>query len=171
MRAPSVDAVTEAALSLLRAEAVRSRAHRLLALGIKDELAHFRVRLDRLDAALDLVLAVTRAAYPSLDVPFHSRWRHFVTNGGDRWAALDASTPWPDRAARARAAFDLAIVSVLLDAGAGPDWTYTDPRTGERVARSEGLALASFDMFAHGAFSARLENPLRADADALQRLT
>jgi hypothetical protein len=171
MRAPSVDAATQAALSLLSAEAVRSRAHRLLALGIKDELPHFHVRLDRLDAAVDLVLEVTRAAYLSLDVPFHSRWRHFVTDGGDRWAALDASTPWVDRAARARAAFDLAIVSVLLDAGAGPDWSYTDPRTGERVASSEGLALATFDMFAGGAFSARADEPLRADASALQRLT
>ncbi|MGP0093363.1 MAG: URC4/urg3 family protein [Xanthobacteraceae bacterium] len=171
MRAPSVDAVTQAALSLLSAEAVRSRAHRLLALGIKDELPHFHVRLDRLDATVDLVLAVTRRAYPSLDVPFHSRWRHFVTDGGDRWAALDASTPWPDRAARARAAFDLAIVSVLLDAGAGPEWSYTVPHTGARVGRSEGLALASFDMFVSGAFSARPEEPLRADADALQRLT
>jgi uncharacterized protein DUF1688 len=117
------------------------------------------------------VLAVTRRNYPSLDVPFHSRWRHFVSKAGDRWTALDASTPWPDRAARARAAFDLAIVSVLLDAGAGPDWSYTDPRTGGRVARSEGLALASFDMFARGAFSSRAEEPLRADADALHRLT
>jgi hypothetical protein len=174
MPVPSVSPVTDsagAARSLLSAEAVRSRAHRMLALGIDDKLPHFRVRLDRLDAAVDLVLAVTRRSYPTRDVPFHSRWRHFVSKTGDLWAALDASTPWPDRAVRARAAFDLAIVSVLLDAGAGPDWSYTDPRTGERVARSEGLALASFDMFARGVFSPRAEEPLRADAEALQRLT
>ena len=53
-------------------------------------------------------------------------------------------------AARARAAFDLAIVSVLLDAGAGPDWRYEEGRTGETFARSEGLAVASFDLFIGG---------------------
>ena len=51
-------------------------------------------------------------------------------------------------AARARAAFDLAIVSVLLDAGAGPAWRYRDPQTGAAIGRSEGLALASLAMFA-----------------------
>ncbi|SRR6266536_749263 len=170
MRALTKNAATAAALSLLSAKAVRTRAQRMLALGLDDRLPHFRVHLDRLDMAVDLVLGITRAAYPSLDVPFHSRWRHFVVDGEDRWASLDAATKWPDRAARARAAFDLAIVSVLLDAGAGPDWAYADPRTGRRVGRSEGLALASFDMFAQGAFSARRGDPFRADAEAVARL-
>jgi hypothetical protein len=170
VRALTENAATAAALSLLSAEAVRTRAHRMLALGLEDGLPHFRVDLDRLDMAVDFVLAVTRKAYPNLDVPFHSRWRHFVVDGEDRWASLDAATKWPDRAARARAAFDLATISVLLDAGAGPDWAYVDPRTGRRIGRSEGLALASFDMFARGAFSARPGDPFRADAEAMARL-
>jgi Protein of unknown function (DUF1688) len=161
---------TAAALSLLSAEAVRTRAWRMLALGLNNRLLHFSVDLDRLNTAVDLVLAVTRGAYPSLDVPFHSRWRHFVVDGEDRWASLNAATKWPDRATRARSAFDLAAVSVLLDAGAGPDWAYTDPRTGRRVGRSEGLALASFNMFARGAFSARRGDPLRVDAEVMARL-
>ena len=48
---------------------------------------------------------------------------------------------------------DLAVVSVLLDAGAGPAWSYREPGTGETYARSEGLGVASFHMFANGAFS------------------
>jgi hypothetical protein len=76
-------------------------------------------------------------------VPFHSRWRHFRAGRQDRWAAIDDAAPWADAAERARAAFDLAITSVLLDAGAGPQWAYRDPDTGARVGRSEGLALAS----------------------------
>jgi hypothetical protein len=71
----------------------------------------------------------------------------------------------------ARAAFDLAIVSVLLDAGAGPAWRYHEGRTGETFARSEGLAVASFDLFVGGAFSNRPEDPFRADAEALAALT
>ena len=158
---------TSAALSLLNARAVRERAHRMLAIGLEDRLPNFRIDLDRMDDAVDLVLETTRKAYPSLDVPFHSRWRHFVMNGDNRWAAIADRTEWPDRAARARAEFDLAIVSVFLDAGAGPSWRYRDPETGSAIGRSEGLGLASLAMFASGAFSADPREPLRVDADVL----
>jgi hypothetical protein len=158
---------TSAALSLLNAKAVRERAHRMLAIGLDDKLPNFRIHLDRMDDAVDLVLQTTRKAYPSFDVPFHSRWRHFVMNGDNRWADIANQTPWPDRAARARAEFDLAIVSVFLDAGAGPSWRYHDPKTGTAIGRSEGLGLASLAMFAAGAFSADPAQPLRADAEVL----
>jgi hypothetical protein len=166
----TVDATADA-LSLLSAEAVRVRAHRMLEIGLNDGLAHFRIDLGRLEAAVDLVLATTKKAYPTFDVPFHSRWRHFVVGGVDRWAVTAEHHDWRDRQQRARAEFDLAIVSVLLDAGAGPSWRYHDAVTGARVGRSEGLALASLDMFARGVFSADPDQPLRADAAALQRLT
>ncbi len=139
----------------------------MLAIGLEDRLPNFRIQLDRLDETVDLVLKVTRAAYPSDVIPFHSRWRHFVMNGVDRWADLAGRHSWPDAAARARSEFDLAIVSVFLDAGAGPSWRYRDPVTGSAVGRSEGLALASLAMFAEGTFSADPHRPLRADADTL----
>ena len=161
---------TQAALTLLSAKAVRERAHRMLAIGLDGGLPNFRIHLDLLNSVVDLVLETTRGAYPSFDVPFHSRWRHFVANGDDRWAALAGHASWPDRAARARAEFDLAIVSVFLDAGAGPSWRYRDSLTGSAVGRSEGLGLASLAMFADGAFSAVPSEPLRADADKLANL-
>ena len=162
---------TSAALSLLSAKAVRECAHRMLALGLEDKLSNFSIRLDRMDGVVDLVLETTRKAYPSFDVPFHSRWRHFVTNGDNRWADIADQTRWPDRAARARAEFDLAIVSVFLDAGAGPSWRYRDPKTGSAIGRSEGLGLASLAMFTGGAFSANPLEPLRVDADVLANFT
>ena len=162
---------TADALSLLSAQAVRTRAHRMLDIGLDDKLRHFRVDLGRLGDAVDRVLAATRAAYPTFDIPFHSRWRHFVVAGVDRWAAIADATSWRDGKARARAEFDLAMVSVLLDAGAGPSWRYRDSVTGAKIGRSEGLALASLDMFARGAFSASSDDPLRADAGGLERLT
>jgi hypothetical protein len=158
---------TSAALSLLNARAVRERAHRMLAIGLDDRLPNFRIHLDRMDSAVDLVLQTTRKAYPSLEVPFHSRWRHFVTNGDNRWTDIAGRPRWPDRAARARAEFDLAIVSVFLDAGAGPSWHYHDPKTGSAIGRSEGLGLASLAMFAAGMFSADPLQPLRVDAEVL----
>ncbi|MFZ0779483.1 MAG: DUF1688 family protein, partial [Xanthobacteraceae bacterium] len=86
----------------------------MLRIGLDDKLPHFQIDLRRLDEAVDLVVDTTRHNYPSLVVPFHSRWRHFVFNGDDRWAVIDKKANWRDAASRARAAFDLAVVSVLL---------------------------------------------------------
>lgn len=158
--------ITDAS-SLLTAAAVRERAHGLLERGLAGELGHFSVDLARLDACAQAVVSTIRDAYPTLDVPFHARWRHFAAGGLDRWGSAAPAAPWTDEAEMARAAFDLAIVSVLLDAGAGPAWRYEEGRTGETYARSEGLAVASFDMFVGGAFSSKPEDPFRADARAL----
>ncbi|HLJ01468.1 MAG TPA: URC4/urg3 family protein [Bradyrhizobium sp.] len=162
---------TLAALSLLNAAAVRERAHRMLAIGLEDRLPNFRVHLAKMDGVIDLVLQITRNTYPSLEVPFHARWRHFVANDADRWAEIAGRARWVDTASRARAEFDLAMVSVFLDAGAGPIWRYRDPKSGLVIGRSEGLGLASLAMFERGTFSADPNDPLRVDADVLAHLT
>ncbi len=128
-------------------------------------LAHFALDLDRLDATADRVVETIRQDYPDLDIPFHSRWRHFDAGGVPRWRRLAArlvDLP-PEEVARIR--IDLAVTSVLLDAGAGDAWRYRE--NGASYARSEGLAVASFAMFAAGAFAADPGAPLRADAAAL----
>ena len=158
---------TAAAFSLLSAGAVRERSQRMLALALDGKLANFTVDIARLDATADQVIATTRQAYPSLDVPFHSRWRHFVVSGVDRFETIANNARWRDAAARGRGMFDLAMISVFLDAGAGAQWSYLDKTTGKRIGRSEGLALASLDMFASGAFSTDRADPFRVDASAL----
>ena len=162
---------TDAADSLLSAHAVRERAHEMLAAAENDKLANFTLHPDKLDYAADVVAQVIRDNYPSLQVPLHARWRHFRLAGVDLWPQLAAARQWDDAGAQARAAFDLAIVSVLLDAGAGPDWRYRDGITGLQVARSEGLAIASLRMFEAGYFSADPADPLRADASELAAFT
>lgn len=156
-----------AARSLLSSAAVRERAHELLAAALAGEVAEWSVDLGRLDAAADLTAQVVREAYPDLNVPFHARWRHFVVDGRDLWAEREKA--WSDPRDLGRAAFDLAITSVLLDAGAGPAWRYTDAATGAVLGRSEGLGIASFRMFEAGAMSADPGDPLRADG--LRRVT
>ena len=158
-----------AAKSLLSASAVRERAHKMLALG--DRLPNFRVDSGRLDETAKLVIDTTRAAYPTLDVPFHSRWRHFDIDGFDYWDEIDKAMAWPSLEERSRTAFDLVIVSVLLDAGAGPGWKFVYPVSGETVSRSEGLALASLVMFRNCEFSKWPSYPLRVDAEMLQEFT
>jgi len=129
--------------ALLNAAAVRERAHEMLELALDGRVEGWAVDLDRLGEAADLTSAVTREAYPDLAIPFHARWRHFVA-GGPR---LPDSGP----AERARSAFDLVILSVLLDAGAGPGWRFADPVSGRIFTRSEGLAVASQRLVETGA--------------------
>lgn len=155
---------------MLSAAAVRSRANNALALAEAGKLDGWTLNLDALPACADLVANVVRKRYPTLDVPFHARWRHFVFGGRDLWAEVEAEKAWRDAEAKARAAFDLAITSVLLDAGAGVSWRFTDPSSDVVAARSEGLALASLRLFEWGGFSAEPADPLRADAEGLARL-
>jgi hypothetical protein len=162
---------TEAARSLLSAKAVRERAHEMLRAGLRGDLAHFTVDLESLGMAAHVVSELIRIKYPDFDVPFHARWRHFVLGARDLWAERAAQTTWASPGARARAEFDLAITSVLLDAGAGPSWKYLDPGTEQVVTRSEGLGVASLRMFEAGAFSADPADPLRADAEQLMHLS
>ncbi|CAM5770846.1 URC4/urg3 family protein [Bosea minatitlanensis] len=164
------DMHSEAFRALLKPAAVRARAREMLELGHAGRLLHFSVRPERLEACADYVLDTIRANYPTLDIPFHARWRHFVLDGEDRWKRLDAAAGFANPAIRGRAAYDLAVVSVLLDAGAGPDWRYRDAAAGREIGRSEGLALASLDMFAAGLFSSDPAEPLRADAAGLKHL-
>src|SRR5262249_33396007 len=165
-RASGNDAGREAALAGLRtAAAVRERCglvHRWVADG---RSPHFTVDESRLATAAAYVAEVTRESYPDLKTPYHSRWRHFSAGGIDRWSALARSIAHPIQ--RARTAVDLATVSVLLDAGAGDAWRYRERDTGLSLARSEGLAVASLDMFRAGGFSSEGISPCRVDANAL----
>jgi hypothetical protein len=142
----------------------------MLDLALDRSLDHWEVDLDRLPATAAFVAQVTRERFPTLDVPMHSRWRHFVFEGRDLRRELMARQPAMSTAERARAEIDLVITSVLLDAGAGAAWKYRDPVTGLVAARSEGLALASLRWFESGAFSDTPGDPLRVDAAALRRL-
>jgi hypothetical protein len=160
-----------AARSLLSAKAVRDRAHDMMAAGLDGKLQHFTVDIGSLETTAQFVSELIRVTYPDLNVPFHARWRHFVVGGRDLWGERAAKAPWNSPGAKARAEFDLAITSVLLDAGAGPAWKYLDAQTEQVLARSEGLGVASLRMFEAGRFSADPADPLRADAERLMVLS
>lgn len=146
---------------LLSARAVREAANEMLRLAQERQLPDWQVDLSRLNAAADLTAGTVRFNYPDLNVPFHARWRHFTADGRDLWTELETPSDPDDLA---RAAFDLVIPSVLLDAGAGAAWRYSDASTGAVLGRSEGLGVASFRLFQSGALSSDPGDPLRADA-------
>jgi hypothetical protein len=162
--------VTGSIGTLLSARAVRERSALLFELCRDRRLEHFAFDERKLAPAADYVIATMRADYPDLAIPYHSRWRHFEVGGVDRWAQLAARLP-ADPDERARAAFELAITSVLLDAGAGPGWRYLEKTTGRQWSRSEGLAVASFEWIASGAFSSDPTAPWRVEAAKLAAVT
>uniref|UniRef100_M4BXD1 Uracil catabolism protein 4 n=1 Tax=Hyaloperonospora arabidopsidis (strain Emoy2) TaxID=559515 RepID=M4BXD1_HYAAE len=152
---------------------VRDSCHRVFRLAEADKLPHFSVVESKISALADYVINVIRQSYPSpneVHVPFHSRWRHFET--GDPHRVEKMTSSWHcDQLEKARRLVDLAIVSVLLDAGAGPSWRYQEPETDDVYRRSEGLGVASLHMFQAGSFSADpINEPHRVDARALAHL-
>ncbi|MDR6888946.1 MULTISPECIES: URC4/urg3 family protein [Variovorax] len=170
--APDTSRPAGAATLLRTTGAIRERAAALLARARNGESRWFRIGGDdAIDDAARAVAEVTRERYPWDTIPYHSRWRHFEAGGVDRLKQLDALLGANiDARQRARAHIDLVLVSVLLDAGAGPDWHYTEPATGQRFTRSEGLGVASFHAFTSGLFSSDPDHPLQADAAGLRGL-
>ena len=160
---------TESAASLLRStNSIRERAQALLAQARNGASRHFTVDDNALNDAAAVVAEVTLERYPDGAIPYHSRWRHFEAGGIDRRALLDARLGDVSAATRARAQIDLALVSVLLDAGAGSDWKYVESASGQTFTRSEGLGVASFHAFTAGMFSSDAAHPLQVDAAGLR---
>ena len=118
--------------AILSAEAVRSHCGQIMALAEQGSAPHFTLHMQQMPAAAAWVADTIRLQYPDLDVPYHSRWRHFEAGGIDRWGRL-AMAQELGGAERARTRIDLVIPSVLLDAGAGAGWRYQD---------ADGMALA-----------------------------
>jgi hypothetical protein len=165
---PSANNTAASARGLLTAAAVRARCESVYAAVARGQGRHFGLDRGRLGVVADRVAAITRRRYPDLAVPCHSRWRHFSAGGIDRACLVAAGA---DVAERTRARVDLAVVSVLLDAGAGPAWRYREAETGQVWGRSEGLAIASLRAMQQGFFSTDPTTPWRADAEALQQMT
>ncbi len=177
---PTIKGAGSAQLAMATAElrstnTIRERARSMLARARRGESAWFSVNDGALVTTAALVAELTQARYPDLKIPYHSRWRHFEAGGVDRAGQLTRALKDASAADRARTQIDLALVSVLLDAGAGPDWSYREPapvqKTQQEYSRSEGLGVASFHAFMSGLFSGDPAHPLQADAHGLQAVT
>ncbi|TYQ14447.1 UNVERIFIED_ORG: uncharacterized protein DUF1688 [Gordonia westfalica J30] len=165
------DSDVGAAALLRTSTAVRERSRQLLERARDGRSAWFTVHDDALGAAADAVVETTRGRYPDGAIPFHSRWRHFEAGGVDRLGSLRDALPPADSPDHIRALIDVVLVSVLLDAGAGPEWSYREESTGQVLTRSEGLGVASWAAFTAGLFSDDAAQPLRVDAAGLRAVT
>ena len=71
---------------------------------------------------------------------------------------------------RTKRLIDLFFVSVLLDADAGIGWRYKSKESGKIYSRSEGLAIASLEMFKAGKFSSDPDMPHQVDSNGLRKI-
>ena len=94
----------------------------------------FTIDRSRLPLVAQAVAALTRERFPDLKIPYHSRWRHFEAGGVDRKGELDGLLVGRSAAEVARARIDLTVISVLLDAGAGPRWRYRETQGVDALA-------------------------------------
>ncbi|KAE8385711.1 hypothetical protein BDV23DRAFT_14784 [Aspergillus alliaceus] len=151
----TMDAEIKYVLSL---QAVRERAHRVLHLAEANKLTHFDYHEDRFDAAVQYVTNIIRRDFGPDKyhlIPPHGRWQHFDVGGTAR--IVDLLARWKaagyDKVEQARSLVDLFFVSVLLDAGAGDKWRFTEPGSNLAIGRSEGIAVATLYMFSEGEFA------------------
>lgn len=156
---------------LLDPAAIRERTRRVLERA-RDGGTAFRLRPEKMQACADLVVEITRRNYPGGRVPYHGRYEHFRAGGIDRVDHLERALGYLTPDQRRRSLVDLVVVSVLLDAGAGDGWAYVESDYGGGTfARSEGLAVASFNLFIRGAFSHDARHPYQVSAAGLEHLT
>ena len=165
-----VMAAHDAASELLSTGAIRERCANITRAVEAGRSAHFRIDRGRLQHAARIVAEVTWRRYRDRDIPYHSRWRLFDTGGFARMSELNRQLAGYGAEERIRSLIDLAVISVILDAGAGPAWRYREPGMIDDYSRSEGLAIASLRAFMGGAWSASPGEPMRVDAAALAEI-
>ncbi len=150
--------------------AIRERCERVYELAHRGRLAHFRLVEARLPEVAERVQRLTRALYPDLSrIPYHGRYRHFDVGSVPRLAELSETLARFSAEEQLAARFELVITSVLLDAGAGSAWQFRGADGGV-YARSEGLAVASYELFTSGLLGGSSRAP-RADVPGLTGLT
>lgn len=145
--------MNESTAFILSPQGIRARAQQIYQLALEGK-THFEIHEHKLTEVSDFVLQVIAENYPDKNVPYHSRWRHYEVGNQSQLKQLRAIEQPLTPIERARLGLDLILPSVLVDAGAGPDWQYSSSNS-VTVGRSEGLGLASLDMFLEGGLSHR----------------
>jgi hypothetical protein len=160
---------------LLKIQSVRERTTPIFKLALENNLQYFDVDLTRLDPLLDYVINVIKRDFGAdlAGIPPHGRWNHLNAGGIKRTEALIAEwrASGVDELEIGRKLIDLIVFSVLIDAGAGNDWSYKELLTGKTFNRSEGLAIVSIDLFKTGELSDDSNDPYKITGEKLVGFT
>lgn len=156
-------------LDFLRSpESIRSSCSALMPFARQGQLKHFTYHEHAMAVTADFVIKLMLAQYPTLDIPYHSRMRHFNADGIDRLGQLKQKVAGLEQT---KSLIEVTMLSILLDAGAGMQWRYMDHVSNSILSKSEGLAAASYNLFMQGLFSSDPQNAQQVDAAGLQKLT
>ncbi|KAJ7692908.1 hypothetical protein B0H17DRAFT_512940 [Mycena rosella] len=155
---------------------IRERCTRVFDLAKEGKLQYFDYHPEKEDDVTAFCVDIIKRDFGTdfAKIPPHGRWRHMDANRGRieplvaKWSCFPEP---PSTTEAAKRLIDLFMVSVLLDAGAGNQWTYTEKESGVQFSRSEGLGVAAVHMFEHGLFSSDAAQPYRVDAEGLSRVT
>ena len=115
-------------------KSVRERCSAVFALAEQNKLDYWDVDLSRESEVVEFCASLISRDFGEKydDIPPHGRWRHFLSGRIepliDEWRSANVET-----VEIARRLVDLFVVSVLLDAGAGPNWKYTEAGSNESV--------------------------------------
>ncbi|KAK8067341.1 urg3 [Apiospora hydei] len=153
---------------------VRERSRIITDKATRNKLNHFDVDMNKFPDVVRFVCGIIKRDYdaPFHTIPMHSRYQHFCVGGRDRIAnLLSTFDDSVDQTEKCRRLIDLFMISVLLDAGAGTHWTFKSAENGRIYRRSEGLAIASLEMFKTGMFSGDARNKFQVDKEGLSQLT
>ncbi|TKY87100.1 hypothetical protein EX895_003777 [Sporisorium graminicola] len=161
---PAASTVSADVAYLRTLPAVRERCYKIFtSASAASEGEYFTYDASKEDDVADYCINIIQRDFGTnyAAIPPHGRWRHFdvgaiprVTTLLSEWAGVGRANAAKavEPAEAARRLVDLFMVSVLLDAGAGTKWKYEEKKTGLSYGRSEGLAVASLDMFLNGRF-------------------
>ncbi|KAH7929287.1 DUF1688-domain-containing protein [Leucogyrophana mollusca] len=156
--------------------AIRERCSRVFRLAQKGSLQYFEYHPDKEGDVVAFCEQIIKRDFGTdfASIPPHGRWRH-LDAGRSRIEPLIAlwrsSENAPDDKEICKRLIDLFLVSVLLDAGAGNEWTFTEKGSEQKYSRSEGLGVASVHMFADGLFSGDSTQPYKVDSQGLSQIT
>ncbi|KAJ9143704.1 hypothetical protein NKR23_g6265 [Pleurostoma richardsiae] len=153
--------------------AVRERSKIVTEKAVNDDLNHFDVDMGKFGDVVTFVSQIIKRDYdaPFTTIPPHGRHQHFCVGGRDRITHMLSAWDGVDNNEKCRRLLDLFLVSVLLDAGAGTEWSYKSTENGRIYRRSEGIAVASLEMFKTGLFAGGKENKYQVNKEGLQSLT
>lgn len=140
---------------------------------------YFNLNLDKIPDVVDFVVdEIIRPDYPSDEalekIPPHGRWQHINASNIDRMGKLIKE--WRDKNFSeneiCKKIIDLFVFSVLIDAGAGTSWSYHEESSNTTIGRSEGLAVASVNIFCQGKLSDDPEDdPYKVNGSSLTSWT
>ncbi|KAF8839457.1 DUF1688-domain-containing protein [Paxillus ammoniavirescens] len=164
------------AMYLRTLPSIRERCTQVHDLAKEGQLQYFHYDPGREEAVIEFCASIMERDFSNefASIPPHGRWRHL--DAGRRriepmLLSWDGSITPPDTKEKCKRIIDLFLVSVLLDAGAGSQWAYTEEDSGQTFSRSEGLGVASVHMFKDGIFSGSASQPYRVDAEGLAHIT